>query len=107
LKILQNSPLPIYVGDAGDTLNQRPAYKSWVAANKAAIQSSLKAQREFAAESFALATLCGSVLQIAAMGIQWFSKNEEIPKDLPEPLPSSIQSSKQSSKKLTDRVGNF
>lgn len=94
-KILQNSHPPIYVGDAGDTLNQRPAYKNWVAANRDAIQSSLKAQREFSAESFALATLCGSLLQIAAMGIQWFSKNEEIPEALPEALHPLIQSRKK------------
>lgn len=91
-KILQNSPPPIYIGDAGDTLNQRPTYKNWVAANRGAIQSSLKAQREFSAESFALSTLCGSLLQIAAMGIQWFSKNEEIPEFLPEALYSLMQS---------------
>jgi hypothetical protein len=91
LKILRDAPPPIYVGNAGDTLNKAPAYKNWVAANRGAIQSSFKVQREFSAESFALATLCGSLLQISAMGIQWFSENEEIPSDLPEALRSSIK----------------
>jgi hypothetical protein len=91
LKILHDAPPPVYIGNAGDTLNQKPAYKNWVAANKDAIQSSFKAQREFSAESFALATLCGSLLQIAAMGLQWFSENEKIPEHLPEALRSSIK----------------
>ena len=51
---------------------------------------SLKAQREFSAEDFALATLCGCVLQIAAMGITWFSKNTAVPSDFAQVLtPSS------------------
>jgi hypothetical protein len=90
LEILQDSPLPIYIGNAGDTLNQKPAYKNWAVENKAEIQSSLQAQRTFFAEEFALATLCGSLLQIAAMGLQWFSENEEVPEDLPKALHSLI-----------------
>lgn len=85
LKIL-SEPQPVYEGDYGDTLNERPAYTNWMAANKPAIQSSFKAQRKFSAESFALATLCGSLLQIAYMGIQWFSENKENSEDLPEAL---------------------
>jgi len=91
LKILRNAPPPIYIGNAGDTSSQKPAYENWVDANKNAIQSSFKAQKEFSVESFALATLCGSLLQIAAMGLQWFSENEEIPEDLPKALHSSLK----------------
>lgn len=94
-EILQNSRPPIYVGDAGDTLNQKPDYKNWVVANRNAIQSSLKTQREFSVESFALATLYGSLLQIAWMGIQWFSKTQEIPEALPEALYPLMQSRKE------------
>jgi hypothetical protein len=91
IQILRNSKPPIYVGNAGDTLNRRPAFENWIAANQAGIQASLKAQRDFSAESFALATLCGSLLQIAAMGIQWFSENEEIPENLPKSLYSLLK----------------
>lgn len=96
--ILHNSPPPIYIGNAGDTLSQKPTYRNWVAANKNTIQSSFKAQREFWAEDFALATLCASLLQIAAMGLQWFSENEEIPEDLPEVLLSRIKPKSKSVK---------
>lgn len=70
---------------------RKQAYENWLRENEAAINSSLKAQREYFAESFAIATLCGSLLQIAAMGIQLFSKNKEIAEDLPEILRSVIK----------------
>jgi len=107
LKILNDSPPPIYISNAGDTLNQKPAYKNWAAENRDVIQSSLKAQREFSAESFAFATLCSSLLQIAAMGIQWFSENEEIPKDLPEALRSINPKSKAAKFCIGRRVRNL
>ncbi|WP_026736046.1 hypothetical protein [Fischerella sp. PCC 9605] len=98
LKILRDALPPVYVGNFGDTQNQRLVYKNWVASNRAAIQSSLEAQREFSAESFALATLCGSLLQIAAMGIQWFSENKEIPEDVPEDLRLLIKTGTKTAK---------
>ncbi len=91
IQILRNSKPPIYLGNAGDTFNQRHAHKKWIDANQAEIDASFKAQEEFSAENFALATLCGSLLQIAAMGIQWFSKNEKIPEDLPNCLYSKLK----------------
>lgn len=67
----------IYMGDAENK-------DTWENKNSVSIQSSLKSQKEFFAESFALATMCGSLLQISAMGIQLFSKNINISKKLPE-----------------------
>lgn len=75
LKILTSPPL--YHGNPTD-----PGYKEWRTANDFKIESFRKAEKEFLAEEFALATLCGSLLQIAAMGIQWCSQNEKIPEDL-------------------------
>jgi hypothetical protein len=85
LKILSEPP-PVYEGNDGDTLKERPAHTKWMAVNKPAMQSSFKEERKFSAERFALATLCGSLLQIAYMGIQWFSESKELPEDLPEAL---------------------
>jgi hypothetical protein len=75
----------IYMGDAEDE-NTR---QYWQNKNRVSIQSSLESQREFFAESFALATMCGSLLQIAAMGILLFSENKNIPEELPEKVRSS------------------
>jgi hypothetical protein len=43
------------------------------------IEQSLEAQRKFFAEKHALATLCGSILQIASMAIRLYSKNKMVP----------------------------
>jgi hypothetical protein len=76
----------IYTGDAED----KDAWQYWLNKNRASIQSSLKSQKEFFAESFALATMCGSLLQIAAMGIQLFSENKNILEELPANIGSLI-----------------
>lgn len=42
-------------------------------------KAALEAQKQFLGESFALATLCGAVLQLAAKGIECYSMNTQIP----------------------------
>jgi hypothetical protein len=93
LDILDRSLPPIYQGDVAHAedgtaleLNQSPNFQNWLDENKISIQQSLEIQKEFIAESFALAVLCGSLLQIAFMGIQWFSTNSEVPEALPQDL---------------------
>ncbi|MEH1948221.1 MAG: hypothetical protein V7K77_14900 [Nostoc sp.] len=96
-EIFINIPRPIFNFSSNLTESEaraearKQAYENWLRENEAAIISSLKAQKEYFAESFAIATLCGSLLQIAAMGIQLFSQNEEIAEDLPEILRSVIK----------------
>jgi hypothetical protein len=93
----------IYIGDAEDN----DAWQYWLNKNRASIQSSLKSQKEFFAENFALATLCGSLLQIASMGIQLFSKNknisEKLPKNVLKPL-TLMKPKKQPVKFCTGRL---
>jgi hypothetical protein len=98
LSILKKDPVPIYLGDTAYAengtalaLSQTPDYQNWVAENGILIQQSINTQREFIAESFAFAVLCGSLLQIAAMGIQWFSTNSEVPANLPQDLHDLIK----------------
>ncbi len=56
-------------------------YGAWRARNQSMIQADLEAQRHYMNESFAQATLCGSVLQLAAKAIECYSCNTQIPKD--------------------------
>lgn len=56
-------------------------YDNWYAANHSSIQAALEAQKQYLGESFAQATLCGSILQLAAKAIECYSKNAEIPED--------------------------
>jgi len=56
-------------------------YGAWRARKQSMIQADLEAQRHYMSESFAQATLCGSVLQLAAKAIECYSCNTQIPKD--------------------------
>lgn len=56
-------------------------YDAWRETNHPRIQAALEAQKQYLGESFAQATLCGSILQLAAKAIECYSKNTEIPED--------------------------
>ena len=96
-EIFLKKPIPIFnfssnLTDSAAILEARKqAYDNWLLENETAIKLSLQAQKEYFAESFAISALCGSLLQIASMGIQLFSTNEEIAEDLPEILRSVIK----------------
>ncbi|MFN4776300.1 MAG: hypothetical protein ACK6CP_09110 [Pseudanabaena sp.] len=90
----------IYMGDVEDN----DAWQDWLNKNRFSLQSSLKSQKEFSAESFALAIMCGSLLQIAAMGIQLFSKNENISEELPDNVRSLIKPKSKPVKFCTGRL---
>lgn len=78
IQILRDSPTPVLITD----IKQSDAMlKNWAAANHKEIEQSLEAQRKFFAERHALATLCGSILQIASMAIRLYSKNESVPSE--------------------------
>ncbi|HKU19277.1 MAG TPA: hypothetical protein VJP80_08550 [Candidatus Saccharimonadales bacterium] len=57
-------------------------FEAWAEKNSEAITASRQAQEKFIAESFALSTLCGSVLQVAYKAVELFSSNKIIPTDL-------------------------
>ena len=57
-------------------------FKDWQERNKKAIRRALRKEREYLGYQFSLATLCGSILQIAHMGIALFSKNKSVPPEL-------------------------
>lgn len=56
-------------------------YEAWARENESQIRASLEAEREYIAESFAQATFCGAILQVAAKAIECFSKNTSVPKN--------------------------
>lgn len=64
-------------------------YEAWAKENAAALAASAAAQREFSEQAFAMATLCGAVLQVAAKGIECYSKNALVPPGMREVVGSS------------------
>jgi hypothetical protein len=81
LAILHEEPFPIFSGVFKDETSYRKNAEIWYKQNENSIRESLQFQEQFAAESFALSTLCGALLQIAFMAFQLFSKNQNVPKE--------------------------
>lgn len=79
--VLKLAPRPVFAGSFSSDMGHRVALEQWLTENEEQVRLSLKAQREYSAESFALSTLSGCLLQVAAMGIQWFSSNTTVPPD--------------------------
>lgn len=79
LMIIRRGGTPVFSGTFSAEQERDNVFEAWLANSDQAIRVSLAAQREFLNESFALGTLCGSILQVAATGIRWFSNNSMIP----------------------------
>jgi hypothetical protein len=77
--ILQQNPHAVFVTSYAEGEDPQVLYDAWAEQNATALQASIASQHEFLAEGFALATLCGSVLQVAAKAIECYSRNTEIP----------------------------
>lgn len=75
-RLLEETSPPVFVANKEDWNN---AFDEWCEENKEAIEKSYKMSREYLGLSFSNATLCGSVLQIACMGISLFSNNKVVP----------------------------
>lgn len=69
----------MFSGTFSNDEEHKTALEKWAAANEDTIQRSLEAQRTFSAEKYALATLCGAVLQVASTAIRTYSTNTEVP----------------------------
>ena len=61
-----------------EVIRRLAKYDVWVRENETDIAASLKAQRDFVAESFAHATLCGAVLQVAHKALECYSTNTAV-----------------------------
>jgi hypothetical protein len=72
---------PSYFTWTHDEHEQEKEYQKWRLQNKEKIEERLKRDTEFAAETFAITTLCGTILQFAYMGIKLFSRNTHVPAD--------------------------
>lgn len=81
LERLQRAVPPVFVSSGANRQQADVELEAWKKRHDAAIKASLAAQREYFAESFALATLCGSVLQVAAKALEQYSTNTVVPEE--------------------------
>lgn len=77
-ELLRGIQRPVFVSGHLDEKKLTPEFSAWEKANSAEIEAVRKAEEKFFAESFALATLCGSLLQVASKAIEMFSKNTDV-----------------------------
>ena len=61
---------------------QDAEFAAWQAANATRLAAARDAERRFMAESFALDTLCGAILQVAEKALEMYSTNTRIPPHL-------------------------
>lgn len=92
VSVLKRAPPPVFMDSFATDMDHRVAFEQWLTENEEQVRLSLKAQREYSAESFALSTLSGCLLQVAAMGIQWFSKNTTVPPNFADVIKPSLKS---------------
>jgi hypothetical protein len=65
---------------------QEAEFAAWQTQNTQRLAAAREAERRFLAESFALDTLCGSILQVADKALELYSFNQTIPSGLPSTL---------------------
>jgi hypothetical protein len=91
LEVLRQVPGVVY--SYGSDEDPWDAYDQWASENPEKLKASLEAQRRFVAESFALATLCSGVLQIAAKAIECFPTVVDLPDDWAELMSAKVYKS--------------
>lgn len=83
LRILRRVERVVFVTSEPAGPKQDAAFAAWHAANAERIDKIRAAEREFVAETFALGTLCGAILQVADKALELYGSNDTIPDGLP------------------------
>lgn len=84
ISIWREVETPVFVAEYSTEAEFRERAALWAEQNRLAIDAKIEAQERYIDELFAQSTLCGAVLQIAAMGIKKYSSNSVIPEEFRE-----------------------
>ncbi len=79
MNIIKSVDLLVFSTSTDDISDPLREYEDWEIENAGQIRKRQKAEKHFIEESFAMATLCGAVLQLAYMAIKQFSNNHSVP----------------------------
>lgn len=77
--ILRDIKLPMFISSTLDKSEFEKEYAVWSAENEEDLKARRDAEEVYIAESFALANLCGALLQTASMGFSQFSCEQVVP----------------------------
>lgn len=78
VSVLRRTKVPVLITDREASPAELDA---WLLANADVLKTVREAQRQYFDEAFALATTCGSVLQVALKAFELFSGNETVPSE--------------------------
>lgn len=78
---LERAVPPVFVSSGSDRAQADAEFETWRRRHDAEIKAAFQAQRDYFAETIALATLCGSVLQVAAKALEQYSTAVAVPGD--------------------------
>lgn len=81
---------PIFVSGLPYGPEQDAQYAAWRIENADALEEAKAAQRAFRAETFALDTICGAILQIAEKGLEIYSENTQVLEAWTAKIPPSL-----------------
>ena len=79
--VLNEVRAPIFISSTLNDQERERELQGWLARHADAIRAAREAERRYFDESFALATICGAVLQVADKAIECFSMHTEIRPD--------------------------
>lgn len=78
---LEKANLPMFIQSVETLEFPQEEYDKWENDNKENILKRIEVEKQYIAETFALANLCGAVLQSAAVTIRKFSMKQSIPEE--------------------------
>ncbi len=70
---------PCFISSASDDNKREKELQRWYKKNKSNIQAARRKQRRYFGQTVSKGAICGSILQIAFMGIKSFSKQSVLP----------------------------
>ena len=76
--VLDDVHAPIFISSTQDEQEREKELQAWLDKHADAIEAARKAERRYFDESFALATICGAVLQVADKAIEVFSTRTDV-----------------------------
>ena len=88
LQVLRQATGVVFVSGELDDSKREAEFAAWLIENEQRLAAARVAERDFIAESFALDTLCGSVLQVAEKALELYGTNNVIPTGLPAAVKS-------------------
>lgn len=79
LDLLSKVDVPIFISSYSDKAEHDEARNNWIKQNRHRMMAFLEKEKEYFGYSISKGAICGSILQIAFMGILQFSTNTAIP----------------------------